>query len=208
MNEYYAKQALKELGITRPSRALIDAYMRADEANQKLEDQAELAEAQAKWDREVALAATGADHESNQSPYSLDKPALDKPIPPRPAVPSVLRPVKHPKPRSDGRKRGSSKSALAPALRGEGTLERKHRTGKRGRPRVIASWMPDVAQTMAADGLTLSEALSKHGINLDETQLRALQRNAAFKEMRQQARRNRRQQQPSRNLKNSSPDGG
>jgi hypothetical protein len=186
-NEYFARQALKELGITRANRsnaeyqALIDAYMRADEANQKLEDEAELAEAQAKWDREH-----GSGVEDSAIP---DKPTLDKPIPPRPVLPSILRPVVLPKPRSDGRPHGSSKSCLMPVLRGEGVLEKQVRVGKPGRPRIIATWMPDVAAT-TADGTTLPEALRIHGVELDATQLRALYRNKAFKEMRIEAREN------------------
>jgi hypothetical protein len=48
--------------------------------------------------------------------------------------------------------------------------------------------MPEVAAT-TADGTTLPEALRIHGVELDERQLRALYRNAAFKEMRLEARR-------------------
>jgi hypothetical protein len=192
-NEYFARQSLKELGITRANRsnaeyqALVDAYMRADEANQKLEDEAELAEAQAKWDREHGLATTAANHDSEQS--RLDKPSLDKPIPPRPVLPSILRPVVPPKPRTDGKPHGSSKSCLLPVLRGEGVLEKRVRVGKPGRPRIIATWMRDVAAT-TADGTTLPEALRIHGVELNETQLRSLYRNKAFKEMRIEAREN------------------
>jgi hypothetical protein len=223
MNEDYAKRALRELGITRASRsnaeyqALIDAYMRADEANQKLEDEAELAEAQAKWDRDNAVIADDPNHDTHEGPYSKSGSSRDDksnlgssslaPSLPRPVVPSILRPVVPPKPRSDGRKRGSSKSTLAPILHGEGALVRRREAGKRGRPRVIAVWMPDVA-AVCADGMPLKAALEKHSIQLDSSQLRALQRSSAFRELRQQARRDRRNQRGnSQKPQNSCPDG-
>jgi len=74
-------------------------------------------------------------------------------------------------------------------LRGEGVLEKRVRPGKPGRPRIIATWMPDVAAT-TADGTTLPEALRIHGVELDERRLWALYRNKAFKEMRIEAREN------------------
>jgi len=171
MNEYFAKQALREFGVTRPSKAMIDNYIRAEEAAQR--------EGQAP--QPVAVAVRGA------TELTVTPPA--RAVPP---APPVLRPVVPPKPRSDGKKRGSSKSTLAPTLRGEGTLLKKH-SKRRGRPRVIAVWMPDVAAD-CADGMPLKAALEKHGIHLDPTQLRALQRNSAFKEICQQARRDRRNQ--------------
>jgi hypothetical protein len=103
------------------------------------------------------------------------------------SVPPICRPVKHPQRRSDGRPLGYSKSCLIGTLRGEGVLEKRVRVGKPGRPRIIATWMPEVAAT-TADGTTLPEALRIHGVELTATQLRALYRNKAFKEMRIEAR--------------------
>jgi len=182
--EYSASQVLKELGITRGTRsnaeyqALVNAYMRADEANQKLEDEAERAAAQARWDREHSRVQ---DSSARDKSTSLTQSS-------RPVLPSILRLLVPPKARSDGKPHGSSKSSLLPVLRGEGVLEKRVRPGKPGRPRIIATWMPEVAAT-TADGTTLPEALRIHGVELDERQLRALYRNAAFKEMRLEARR-------------------
>lgn len=140
MNEYHAKQALRELGI-KPTPELIRNWLRAEEAAAKLEAE-----------ESVELAT--------------------QPVP---------------KPRSDGRKRGSSRSTLAHILRQQRDLVKKIRPGQKGRPRIIAEWFPEVAASMAA-GLSLPEALKKHGITLDDGALRALYRNRAFKEVREQAR--------------------
>ena len=87
------------------------------------------------------------------------------------------------------RPRGYSKSNLEPSLREQGTLERPRGVGKPGRPRVVASWFPEVASAMA-DGTTLREALKHHGIALDEKQVRALYRNSEFRKLYQEARHN------------------
>jgi hypothetical protein len=49
-------------------------------------------------------------------------------------------------------------------------------------------WFPIVARTMA-DGTPLKEALKRHGIALDEQQIRALYRNEEFKTLYQEERR-------------------
>src|ERR1700745_3761178 len=100
MNEYYAKQALKELGITRASRskaeyrALVENIIRAEEGAQREgEEPASVTVA-------VRAAPNGGIMELTVTP-----PARAVPPPP-----PVLRPVVLPKPRSDGKKPGSSKS--------------------------------------------------------------------------------------------------
>jgi hypothetical protein len=55
-------------------------------------------------------------------------------------------------------------------------MERPRGVRKPGRPRVRASWFAVVARTMA-DGTPLKEALKRHGITLDDLQIRALYRN-------------------------------
>lgn len=82
---------------------------------------------------------------------------------------------------------GYSKSNLEPVLRAKSTIERPRGARKPGRPRVIASWFPAVARTMA-DGTTLKEALKLHGIILDKKQVRALYRSEEFRWMYQEAR--------------------
>jgi len=74
----------------------------------------------------------------------------------------------------------SSKSRLEPVLRETGHLERAPGRRKPGRPRIIASWFPQVAETMA-DGTSLKAALERNGITLDSAQLRALYRNTEFR---------------------------
>lgn len=85
------------------------------------------------------------------------------------------------------RPRGYSKSNLEPVLREQGTIERPRGVRKPGRPRVIASWFPALARTMA-DGTPLREALKRHGITLDKHQVRALYRSEEFRRMYQEAR--------------------
>ena len=60
-------------------------------------------------------------------------------------------------------------------------------TRKGGRPRVVASWFPAVAQSMA-DGTPLRDALRLNGITLEKRQIRALYRNEEFKKLWQEAR--------------------
>jgi hypothetical protein len=80
------------------------------------------------------------------------------------------------------RTRGYSKSQLEPVLRAQGTLERQLGRRKRGRPRIVASWFKQLAAIMA-DGTPLRIALQHSGITLNESQIRALYRNRAFREM-------------------------
>jgi len=73
-------------------------------------------------------------------------------------------------------------------LREQGTLEKQHGVRKPGRPRVVASFFPALARTMA-DGTPLRDALKRHGITLDKSQIRALYRNEEFKRLYREARR-------------------
>lgn len=82
----------------------------------------------------------------------------------------------------------SSKSKLEPILRESEQLERPRGRRKPGRPRIVASWFPQVAELMA-DGTTLKSALKRAGITLDAAQARAMYRNTEFRRMYQDARR-------------------
>jgi len=149
LEEHWAREALRALGIRNPSPDLVKNWIRADRAEEE---------------PELPL------------PPPLPFPRPNPPPPPPKA--EVLRP-KH--------RRGSSKSNLEPALKEQGTLQRPHGVRKPGRPRVVASWFPAVARTMA-DGTPLKEALKKHGIALDKAQIRALYRNEEFKRLFREAR--------------------
>jgi hypothetical protein len=92
------------------------------------------------------------------------------------------------KSRVDGLPQGSSKSNLEPILVEQGTLEKPATRRKPGRPRIIASWFPAVAQTMA-DGTSLRTALAINRLYLSKTEMRALYRNVTFKAMHQEVRR-------------------
>jgi len=92
------------------------------------------------------------------------------------------------KSRADGLPHGASNSNLEPVLIEQGTLEKGSSGRKPGRPRIIASWFPAVAQSMA-DGTSLRVALAINRLYLSKTQMRALYRNVTFKAMHQEARR-------------------
>ena len=111
---------------------------------------------------------------------SSDAPSL----PPRPSPTARPSAPGAPKPRHP---RGYSKSQLEPVLRKQGTLERQPGRRKRGRPRVIASWFKQVADTMT-DGSSLRFALKHNGLTLDAAQIRALYRNIEFRRFYQEAR--------------------
>lgn len=146
MNEYEAKMAWRELGIFRPSKQMIENFIRADEAERRL------AEA--------------------EQPENPERPEHSDP----------------PTPRSDGRKRGSSRSNLAKALREQGQrVIKKITPGQRGRPRITAEWFGEVAASVAG-GLSLPEALWEHHISLDAKALRALSRNREFRALLEQER--------------------
>jgi hypothetical protein len=84
--------------------------------------------------------------------------------------------------------RGSSKSLLEPILQEQGTGEKPLGRRKAGRPRVIASWFPAVAQTMA-DGTSLRTALRIHHITLSKSEIRACYRNTTLRALYTEARR-------------------
>jgi hypothetical protein len=84
-------------------------------------------------------------------------------------------------------RRGYSKSRLEPSLREQGKLQRQHERRKPGRPRIVASWFPAVAQSMA-DGTPLRDALRLNGITLEKRQIRALYRNEEFRRLYQEER--------------------
>jgi hypothetical protein len=90
--------------------------------------------------------------------------------------------------RADGLPQGNSPSNLEPLLLEQGTFEKTPGRRKAGRPRIIASWFPAVAQTMA-DGTSLRAALAINRLYLSKSEMRALYRNTTFKAMYQEARR-------------------
>lgn len=153
-DEDAAKAALRALGISFPSQALIQSWIQASRAEDRMAEQ------------------------QRSLPTEHLRPALVPEILPPPAV--EVSPSRHP--------RGYSRSRLEPALRENGTLQRQKGPRKPGRPRVVASWFPAVAQAMA-DGTTLRDALKQHSIALDKGQIRALYRNEEFKRLYWEARR-------------------
>lgn len=82
----------------------------------------------------------------------------------------------------------SSRSRLEPILREQGALVKPPGRRKPGRPRIIASWFPAVAASMA-DGTSLRTALAVNGLHLSASEMRALYRNRTFREVYQEARR-------------------
>jgi hypothetical protein len=149
VSEQYAREALREMGIT-PTRQLIENWMRAERA-----EEAEV-EQPAETIRQVSA--------SNQ----LDRQSqAEAPTP---------------------RQTPSSKSRLEPVLREQGTLEKPVGRRKRGRPRIIASWFPAVAASMA-DGTSLKTALAMNGLNLSKGEVRACYRNKTLKAIYTEARR-------------------
>ncbi len=83
----------------------------------------------------------------------------------------------------------SSASKLEPVLRDAGQLERAKGPRKPGRPRIVASWFPKVAEMMA-DGTSLRMALAMNGINnLSRSEVRACYRNKTLKTLYTEARR-------------------
>ncbi len=67
-------------------------------------------------------------------------------------------------------------------------LERPDGRRKPGRPRIVASWFPKVAQTMA-DGTSLKTTLAMNGLNLSKSEVRACYRNRTLKALYTEARR-------------------
>jgi hypothetical protein len=85
--------------------------------------------------------------------------------------------------------RGYSKSRLEPILREQGTLQRQQGPRRPGRPKIIASWFPKVAATMA-DGTSLKVAPAINGItNLSKCEIRACYRNRTLQALYREARR-------------------
>jgi hypothetical protein len=156
-----ARTSLIELGIV-PTKALIAAWEKAGIAEESLADQ----------DKELdsghlahsPIATLGTEH---AYPCQLSIPT---------------------KTRADGKPHGSSKSNLEPVLIEHDTLEKSASRRKPGRPRIIASWFPAVAQTMA-DGTSLRTALAINRLYLGKSEMRALYRNTTFKAIYQEVRR-------------------
>jgi hypothetical protein len=151
--ELWAREALRAMGIQKPSASLIEDWIRANRVEQ-------------------------------EPPEDYPTPAPPPPARPASQLPAPSSEVQNFRLK---RPRGYSKSNLEPTLRAQGTLQRPRGVQRPGRPRVVASWFPAVARSMA-DGTPLKEALSKHGINLDKAQIRALYRSSEFKRLYQEAR--------------------
>jgi hypothetical protein len=158
-----ARTALLDLGIA-PTKALIAAWEKAAIAEESLLD----------LDRESVAGDGGV----------ACSPVAD--INPEYAYPSQLSTPTNL--RADGQRQGTSNSNLEPVLVEHGTLEKASGKRKAGRPRIIASWFPAVAQTMA-DGTSLRTALAINRLYLSKSEMRALYRNTTFKGMYQETRR-------------------
>jgi len=153
MNESDARAHFRAMGIPRPSRCLIDAWLRAGELEQQ-------------------LAA------ADKAPTTTAAP--DTPATTQVEAAAPLAVPTNPAPRG--------KSLLEPILRERGDLPQPPKRRKPGRPRIVASWFPAVAKTMA-DGTTLRTALAMHRLTLSANEMRSLYRNKTFKGLYQEARR-------------------
>jgi hypothetical protein len=100
----------------------------------------------------------------------------------RPSAPPVS------KSRADGLPQDSNKSSLELVLLEQGTLQKPPVRRKAGRPRIIASWFPAVANTMA-DGTNLRTALATNRLSLSKSEMRAHYRNRTFEALYQDVRR-------------------
>jgi hypothetical protein len=161
MNESDAKAAFRRMGIVRPSRDLIENWLLAAASAERAAAQ-ELASAQPK---PAEPSVAGPKQGSSAAPEG-PAPVCQPPTAPRPG-----------------------KSLLEPVLSAQGAAERStERRRKPGRPRIVASWFPEVAKTMS-DGTTLRTALAIHGLALSANEMRALYRNRTFQGLYQEARR-------------------
>jgi hypothetical protein len=163
MNESDAIVAFRKMGIVRPSRDLIENWLRAAASAERATAR-EQASAQPK-----AIEPSVADQQAN-----LPAPAAP-PAPPAPAC----QPITTPRP---------GKSLLESLLQGQPTEQKPPSRRRPGRPRIVASWFPAVAKTMA-DGTTLRIALAINGLALSPNEMRALYRNRTFQGLYQEARR-------------------
>jgi hypothetical protein len=124
--------------------------------------------------------------ELEQQMAEADKPAATK-VEPRVAAPAASEadPVPLDEPAEAAR---PGKSLLEPILRERGDLPQPSKRRKPGRPRIVASWFPAVAKTMA-DGTTLRGALAINRLSLSANEMRSLYRNRTFQVLYQEARR-------------------
>ncbi len=160
MNESEARAALRAQGITNPSKALVENWLRVQQAQE--------------WALEVPERSQTAPIEAEQGYTVPDSTQCNWPLPN--SAPG----------HSEGRK--SSKSNLVPLLRQRGDLVRPRGPRKRGRPRVEAAFFPRLALLMSG-GLSLGTALAAVGVHgLSRAQLRSLYRNTQLREMREEAR--------------------
>jgi hypothetical protein len=74
------------------------------------------------------------------------------------------------------------RSVLEPILRDQNALQESPRRSKAGRPRIVASWFPAVAKTMA-DGTALRMALLLNGLSLSNLEIRRLYRLVEFRRL-------------------------
>jgi hypothetical protein len=165
MNESDAIAAFRRMGIARPSRDLVENWLRAAASAERAAVEENRASAQPKA-AEPSVAAP------NQ--VSSAGPAVT-PATPAPAC----QPQQPPRP---------GKSLLEPILRDQAAIEKSTTKRKPGRPRIVASWFPAVAKTMA-DGSTLRTALAINGLTLSANEMRALYRNRTFQGLYQARRR-------------------
>jgi hypothetical protein len=152
VNESDAKAAFRAMGITSPSRTLIQMWLSAARAQSQVPAQPEPQPAE------------------NLPPKGE---AVSSPDPP--ATTGIASPPR-------------GKSLLEPILREQNALPEPPKRRKAGRPRIVASWFPAVAKTMA-DGTTLRVALAINGLRLTANEMRARYRNRAFQALYQETRR-------------------
>lgn len=161
MNESDAIAAFRRMGIIRPSRDLIEHWLRAEAAAERM----------------------AAEERASAQPKAAE-PSVAGTKQPSPATAEVPGPASHPEPQLPR----PGKSLLEPLLRDQGAVENQATKRKPGRPRIVASWFPAVAKTMA-DGTTLATALAINGLVLSANEMRALYRNRTFQGLYQEARR-------------------
>ena len=181
-----AKAALRAMGIV-PTRGLIEGWLRATAAEAAAASPTTPTTSRSSQLQPTVIAswfpAAAAESQtaSEAAPVDQERTAGSNALSAGPRATGETAAASQPAP--------SSRSLLEPILREHGALVEPPKRRKPGRPRVVASWFPAVAASMA-DGTSLSTALAINGItNLSKSEIRALFRNRTFKAMYQEARR-------------------
>jgi hypothetical protein len=204
LNESDAKAALRAMGILAPNRCLIENWLRANEAADRL-DEAERRPVEAPSIQPNTTADGGggvadisiSGEDLNAAIRALEAQGLPTT---HQAVLHWLaqhRPAQAALSAAEQQSPGPQTSQAEPPLlkKGASKLARfveppaeAPRRRKPGRPLTVASWFPAVAETLA-DGTTLRAALAIHSLTLSANEMRSLYRNKTFKGLYQEARR-------------------